>query len=193
VGNWMTEWERTGNTAYRDKILAGVDSLSEMPYGMFSGPGVLGFDPETCRLHNEGPADARYTSHLAMIMGGAEVCMELTDILDSEQWNTLLQQYCLLYNQPQDRVGGGSYPNWHARLTAYLATVKDDPEMARRAWSEFMRRSITSRSRYEATRVEGPDVLNPIDEVPMMSTNDTAQWCLNAIELLGLVGEYAPE
>ena len=24
AGNWMTEWERTGNTTYRDKIIAGM-------------------------------------------------------------------------------------------------------------------------------------------------------------------------
>ena len=47
VGNWMTEWERTGNTAYRDKIIAGMKSIAALPHGIFTGPGVLGFDPAT--------------------------------------------------------------------------------------------------------------------------------------------------
>ena len=44
-----------------------------------------------------------------------------------------------------------------------------------------------------ATRmVKGPDVLNEIEEVPMLSTNSTAQWCLNAIEVLAMAGDRAP-
>ena len=31
AGNWMTEWERTGNTKYRDKIIAGMKSISALP------------------------------------------------------------------------------------------------------------------------------------------------------------------
>jgi hypothetical protein len=44
-----------------------------------------------------------------------------------------------------------------------------------------------------ATRaVKGPEVLNDIEEVPMLSTNSTAQWCLNAIEVLAMAGDRAP-
>ena len=32
AGNWRTEWERTGDTKYRDKIIAGLDSIAGMPY-----------------------------------------------------------------------------------------------------------------------------------------------------------------
>ena len=38
AGNWMTEWERTGDTKYRDKIIAGMDSIAKMPYGFLTGP-----------------------------------------------------------------------------------------------------------------------------------------------------------
>lgn len=31
AGNWMTEWERTGNTVYRDKIIAGMKILWHCP------------------------------------------------------------------------------------------------------------------------------------------------------------------
>jgi len=37
AGNWMTEWERTGDTKWRDRILAGVDSIMAMPYWLESG------------------------------------------------------------------------------------------------------------------------------------------------------------
>jgi len=46
VGNRMTEWERTGDTKWRDKILAGIDSLAAMPLGMKTGKNsVMGSDP----------------------------------------------------------------------------------------------------------------------------------------------------
>jgi hypothetical protein len=40
----------------------------------------------------------------------------------------------------------------------------------------------------KTTRIEGPAVLNPIDEAEWVSTNDTAQWCLSAMSNLALVG-----
>ena len=36
AGNWMTEWERTGNTAYRDKIIAGMKSIAVLPNRLFT-------------------------------------------------------------------------------------------------------------------------------------------------------------
>ena len=47
AGNWMTEWERTGNTVYRDKIVAGMKSIAALPNRIFTGPKALGFDPAT--------------------------------------------------------------------------------------------------------------------------------------------------
>ena len=143
-------------------------------------------------LYNEGPEDSRYTSHLVMVMGGAEVCFELTELIDHDGWDKIWLQYCELYNKGKDGVGGGSFPNWHARLTAYAGKTKNDPDLIQRAWREFFGRR-TRRTRYVPRRIEGPDVLNPIDEVRTIGTNGTAQWCLNAIELLELIGDEIPE
>ena len=41
AGNWMTEWERTGNTAYRDKIVTGMKSIATLPNRIFTGPKAL--------------------------------------------------------------------------------------------------------------------------------------------------------
>ena len=38
-----------------------------------------------------------------------------------------------------------------------------------------------------------PELLSPVYEVQGVSTNNTAQWCLNAIELLELVGDQIPD
>ncbi len=41
--------------------------------------------------------------------------------------------------------------------------------------------------------VTGSNALKPLEEVTDISTNNTAQWCLNAIQLLELVGDKMPE
>jgi hypothetical protein len=76
-------------------------------------------------------------------------------------------------------------------MTAYAARAMKDPKLAARAWQEFFGRD-GGRERWVSKRLEGPDVPVPVDEVPEVSTNDTAQWSLNAIELLELVGDALP-
>ena len=49
AGNWLIEWERTGDTQWRDKIVKGLDAITAMPLGMFSGP-AFGYDPATATL-----------------------------------------------------------------------------------------------------------------------------------------------
>ena len=43
AGNWMTEWERTGNTTYRDKIIAGMKSIAALPNRLFTGPKAVSY------------------------------------------------------------------------------------------------------------------------------------------------------
>lgn len=45
AGNWFTEWERTGNIKYYDKIITGMKSIAALPHGLFTGTKALGYDP----------------------------------------------------------------------------------------------------------------------------------------------------
>jgi hypothetical protein len=180
-----------------------MDSIAKMPYGLFSGPGVLGYDPQTNALYNEGNPDSRHTSHLVMIMGGAEVGLELLQLIDHPGWDEAWLQYCELYAMSKDDparnetnygLGGGNFAGWHARLTAYAAAVKRDTLLAQRAWQDLL--DIRKGERgwtFKPKRVKGSAVLNPIDEIPQLGTNGVAQWCLNAIEVLELIGDQMPE
>jgi hypothetical protein len=49
--------------------------------------------------------------------------------------------------------------------------------------------SFARAARFVTTSLKGPEVLNPIDEVPDLSTNSTAQGCLEAIEVLEMCGD----
>jgi hypothetical protein len=206
VGNWMTEWERTGNTKYRDKILAGIQSFAGMPYGFLSGPNSLfGYDPATNKLYTL-EADPFGSYNLQVIMGGAEIAMELDALLGNADWSRMWLQYCRLVGAPEEVVKrdmathnewpgdrrGGTGSN--GRLAAYAYAKTNDTRWAARAWEQLLR-SFDRRpgaAMFATRTVKGPEVLNEIEEVPGLSTNSTAQWCLNAIEVLALAGDHAP-
>ncbi len=202
VGNWMTAWERTGEKKYKDRIIEGVKSLYEMPYGFFSGKnGVFGYDPATYRLYRLNDNDIGY-AHLSVLMGGPEMAFELSHLLRDKRWDSLWLQFCKLYGASRDiiekefgkNVELGNPGPWYSRLPAYYAKVTGDASYAKRAWDEFFNfRTRGFYTNFEMEKFNGIQTLQPIYEVKWISTNNTAQWCLNAIELLDLIGEYLPE
>ncbi|ALJ01110.1 hypothetical protein DC20_01200 [Rufibacter tibetensis] len=198
VGNWMTEWERTGDKRWRDKIMAGVNSFAKMPYGFFSGnQGAFGYDPATQKMHMLSN-DAIGSAHLTVLMGGPEVAFELTDLLQDKTWNRLWLQYSELYGASEEtiekalgkRATLGSPGPHFARLPAYASKMKQNPELAKRAWAEFLHPRTAEQ--FDPKLINGVQAVKPLEEVPGVSTNNIAQWCLNAIQLLELVGDQIP-
>jgi hypothetical protein len=198
AGNWMTEWERTGNTKYRDKIIVGMDSIASLPYGFLTGPDQLyGYDPATGKLgalQNEiGPYN------LATIMGGGELVFELNTLIDHAGWKKAWEQYCRLHTAKKDVVerdkstgtegNDGQYAR-PGRLSAYLYKLTKNPAFAKKAWAGVTGGPNRPRGgRYTTTSLKGPDVLNPIDEVTGVATNSVAQNCLEIIEVLEMCGD----
>ncbi len=199
AGNWMTEWERTGDRKWRNKIMAGVKSFEKMPYGLFSGnKGAFGYDPATSKMYMLKD-DAIGTSHLTVLMGGPEVAFELADLLQEKSWDKLWLQYSALYGAPEEEIRKafgrkanlGTLSPHFARLPAYVAKKKNDPEYARRAWTEFLDKRTAAQ--FDPEQTGGVEAIKPLQEIPDVSTNNTAQWSLNAIQLLELVGDKIPE
>ncbi|HEX6069096.1 MAG TPA: hypothetical protein VFZ18_04715 [Longimicrobiaceae bacterium] len=205
VGNWMTEWERTRNTTYRDKILTGLADIAAMPYGPFSGwAATMGYDPASGHLYYLGSGEFQESSHLATIMGGGEMMFELEGLIDSPHWDDVWLRYARLYAAPREEfraefgVDGeerGSNGPPYARLDAYAYVRTGDPKYAERAWGQFLGTGARRRpgGMFASRPVQPPEVLRPLEEVPFISTNDTAQWSLNAIELLEMIGDRLPE
>jgi len=103
VGNWMTEWERTGDSKWRDKIVAGMESIAAMPFGFLTGPNQLyGYDPKTGKLYALENEVGTY--NLATIMGGGEVVFELNTLIDHAGWKKAWEQYCRLHTARKDVV-----------------------------------------------------------------------------------------
>ena len=204
AGNWMTEWERTGDKKYYNKIISGMESLSKLPSGLFTGPNGLGYDPATGKLSYDGDPKVTNHNHLATLMGGYEILTEMFDMIDYPAFRKTFTDYCKFYAMPKDdpertpenaNWGFFSFPN--QRLTAFAAKELNDDKLAERAWSDFLggrrRVGISTRSLYGSKIIERPDVLNPVHENPFVSTNSTAQWGLNAIIMLELIGDKIPD
>ncbi|HSV12670.1 MAG TPA: hypothetical protein VLI90_00310, partial [Tepidisphaeraceae bacterium] len=73
--------------------------------------------------------------------------------------------------------------------------------LAARAWQQFLHSGNSGggtpdasapRDPFDAHKVDNADVPATIDEIRNASTNATSQWCLNAIELLEMVGKEIP-
>ncbi|MCX6630515.1 MAG: hypothetical protein NTW28_23105, partial [Candidatus Solibacter sp.] len=191
AGNWMTEWERTGDTKWRDKIVAGMDSIAAMPFGFLTGPDQLyGYDPKTGKLY---PLQEQVgTYNLATIMGGGEVVFELNTLIDHTGWKKAWDQYCRLHTARRDVIerdkatgtegADGQYAR-PGRLSGYLYTLTKNAAYAKKAWSGVRI------PRMAGAQWKGPDVVTPVEDVMSLSTNSVAQGCLEAIEVLEMCGD----
>ena len=194
IGNWMTEWERTGNTKYRDKIIAGFDSVANMKYRFFTGPdSLMGYDPATGKLFPLSE-DGFGGYNLTTIMGGAEVVFELNELIDHPGWKAAWMQYCRLITARADVVlrdmGSGTEGDdgrfgGAGRLSGYVYAKTKNVAFAKKALQQLAGAG-PDRPRLAVTKLKGPAVLNPIDEATGVSTNSVAQSALHAIELLEL-------
>jgi len=196
---WLTEWERTGDTRWRDRIVAGMTSIAALPKQWFAGEAP--FDVASGRFVAGG--DRVNFSHLNAVFGAVEIHSELFGLLDVPAYQKAWLDYCVAYNAPAAQftalTGAPStklnLEEGHSRLTAFAAKHRRDPALARRAWKEFFSGHAGLGMGVSAAHrlITGPEVLKPVDEDPRISTNSAAQWGLAAIENLALIGDSADE
>jgi len=158
AGNWLTEWERTGDTKWRDRILVGVDSILAMPYwirtgqvnglepnlhgqiGRLKSPAMLmGYDPATGKLYPlpdpiaKEPVPANY--NLSTIQGGAEVMFELIPLLGREDWGQAWLQYCRLGSAPAEVLKQDRLTGTEGADARYVETDQGGPRLAAYAYA----------------------------------------------------------
>ena len=208
VGNWYTEWERTGDKKWLDKINAGMNSLSNLPNSLFTGKGPYGYDPATGILTYEGdPEWVNNKAHLANIQGSLEMFLELLDEVGNTAFNKTYTDYASWYNVPQndpirDLPENAKYKNWWGhwntpRISALAAKRTGNEYLAKLAWKRFLDGVVDMQGntvpRVRLNEVGGSTILNPLYEDGRVGTNDCAQWNIEAIVLQELVGEYIPD
>jgi hypothetical protein len=189
-----------------------MDSVTSLPFGIRSGLNlVYGYDPATGKLFKVSDRVGDY--NLATIQGGAEVVFELNQLIDNPAWQQAWLQYCRLENAPAvvmekdmqtHAEGADGSEAGPGRLAAYAYAKTGTAAFATVAIRELARMdgggeppprdggASGESPRNGPKHVEGPDVLNPIEEFSL-STNSVAQTSLSAIEILQLCGDRLPQ
>ncbi|WP_298072715.1 DUF6250 domain-containing protein [uncultured Bacteroides sp.] len=180
AGNWMTEWERTGNEAYRNKIVAGMKSIAALPSRIFTGPLALGFDPATGIITSECDPKLQTTNHLMTIMGGFEVMNEMMQMIDLPEWRESWLDLAANYKQKSWELRRNSFRI--SRLHAYAAYYSRDMQKAKEAWDDLCADvPSVEKGGLSVETVLPPFVPSELDECKYISTNDAATWSLDAI------------
>ncbi|MFI8952867.1 Tat pathway signal sequence domain protein, partial [Streptomyces sp. NPDC053750] len=193
---WLTEWERGGRSIAKTKLVNGATTIAALPNGWAQG-GKVTYDSTTGKF--TGPAEPSVAvGALSSVFGLFELMTELLDLVDLPEARTQWVNFCRLYNgtRAEQTEATGSY--WgslnlrqsYSRATAYAASQLGDDKLAARAWQELRtgHAGYPDDHRFAAERIEGPAVLNPVDEAPL-SVNASSQFGLAAIQCLALVGE----
>jgi hypothetical protein len=185
AGNWMTEWERTGDTRWRDRILAGVDSIVAMPYWLETGelhglnpdlPGgglgplkgggaqVVGFDLKTGNLTpvrdpvTKGSVPVSY--NLATIQGGGEVMFELVPLLGRKDFVTAWLQYCRIGQAPAEILTKDRTTGTEGADGRYILRGQSGPRLAAYAYAHTGDRAFADKA-IEGMLNEGGGIAHP--------------------------------
>jgi len=186
VGNWMTEWERTGDFKYKEKILAGMKSIASLRHGIFTGNKALGYDPATGIISYDGDTTLQCTNHLCTIMGGFEVMNELMMMLDVPEFNRCWLDYAINYKEKAAMISRNHFPV--RRLMAYGAYKTNNADLKRQAWKDLWGRIEHRKSpRFEIVSITPPISPAPFTEGKGITTNDAALWSLDAIYMLEVI------
>ncbi|WP_242504432.1 Tat pathway signal sequence domain protein [Promicromonospora panici] len=191
---WLTEWERNGDPAAREKLLSSARSIAALPNGWVQADVTYDLASAT---FSSGAEPTVSVGSLSSVFGLIEVMAELLDLVDEPEVAAKWVEFCRLYNATtaeQQAATGSSWGNLnlrqaYSRATAYAAVQLDDDALADRAWRELRtgHAGYPDDHSFGTVRIEPPRVLHPIDEAGF-STNASAQYGLAVIQCLALVG-----
>ncbi|HEU5331269.1 MAG TPA: hypothetical protein VFU73_00855 [Actinocrinis sp.] len=208
VSNWLTEWERTGDTRWRDRITTGMADIATFPAGLFTGEagGAVGFDPATGHLSNFDKGDFTGGYNLAMAFLGEQILWESLDLVDAPAFRQTYLDFARYAQAPaaeQIAHYGFSFnpqvfKTIYSRVTAWAGEQTSDPAIRQRGWQELLT-DPAGQPWPAAVTVDGNAVIEPITEIPVgsvadaaVATNDVAQRDLAFIALLDIAPQEAP-
>ncbi len=185
AGNWMTEWERTGDKQWLDRINAGVDAILAMPYwirsgvrnglnpdlgkdaegkprlGPLKGGGAMtvGYDPATGKLFPiPDPVEGKQVAvnyNLSTIQGGAQVMFELVPLLGRADWAKAWLQYCRLGSAPAEVLTKDQTTGTEGGDAQYVETAQGGPRLAAYAYAQTKNPAYAQRAIAALSRAQG--------------------------------------
>ncbi|KAM0322025.1 hypothetical protein ACHAQA_009768 [Verticillium albo-atrum] len=207
AASWLVEWERRGSRWQEafSKLNNTATGIAGLKNGFVSGGAI--YDPRDGTL-KPPPADPDNSgnvaiSHLSSVFGLVEVMAELTDHWGAEipeGFEEAWLDYCYYYSASNAEqiarygtsFGRGNLVQAHSRLTAYASHKTENSTLASRAWAEYNRDGLRANAAWASVRLNGSEVLAPLDEAPFISTNDFAQYGLATIQNLALARKALP-
>ncbi len=200
VSNWLTEWERTNDSVYGEKIMTGIRCMAETPYKLLSGPCFM-FDPVSKKIKYYGTGNVD-SYHMVISFGAPQVWMELADILKKDQWNRMIAEFGRFYSLSNEQKENESehllndkkfsWPMFGSGMMAYAANYYQDEKIAKRAWDCLLDTDISGVPLPVADSLKTVTNWRTIKEMPWISTNVVSQWCINLILCLELIGDQVP-
>lgn len=145
-------------------------------------------------------------SHLSGVFGVLETIDQLHDHYGVAQQNITkpffdaFLDYCYFYGASKvEQVarygkdfGNLNLKQGHSRYTAYVANHRNNATLVPRVWSEYLgdgsKDGLAPTAPWKTERIDGSDVLIPVDEAKWVSTNAAALYGVAGIENLALVG-----
>jgi hypothetical protein len=201
VSNWMTQYERTLDPVYREKIETGIRDIAQTPFGLSSGSDYA-YDVEGAHLIYLGEMENTPNQHLQICMGGPQIWWETALMLGDDTLNRLMEDLGAFYFLPKEekaRLTGGkikerdfSWPMFATGIAGYSAMRKKDEGLALQAWRILLKGVFD---------IWGYDGFTPVSygkaadgqewlEIPDISTNLVSQWALNVMMCTEFIGEY---
>lgn len=203
TSNWLTQWERFNDNMYKKKILIGIDDIKQAPLKLISGPDFE-FDPFTNHLHYIGEK-ATGGTHLQICMGAPQTWLELSLLLEDEQWTDMLAQYGRFYfldKQTQLDESNGiigerefSLPYMASAMGAFGAYYLKDDALAQKTWHILINELLLcgGKDGFKISTLDNQGNCEKLEIIPWVSTNFVAQWCLNVIMCLEFIRENLPK
>ena len=194
VSNWMTWYEITLDEAYLNKIKQGINDIAETPYGFYSGPDYY-YDVKKSKLIYHGEIEGTPNQHLQICMGGPQIWLECGDMMDDARLREMLVklgQFYLLDKEEKSRLTNGlvhdrafSWPMFATGIVALAAQDTKDAKLAEQAW-EILIQDLKSKNE---KGYEQEEFSQGFFDIPWITTNEVAQWCLNTIMCLEFIRE----
>ncbi|MBQ3705990.1 MAG: hypothetical protein II888_05995 [Clostridia bacterium] len=204
VSNWMTAYERTGDRKWAEKIRRGIAGIRKAPLGLTSGPDFT-FLPETGEMIYHGEKDAAVNMHLQACMAGPEIWLETAELMEDDELLELVAangRYFFLSQEERIRESKGLLEKrgfggviYSAEMQAFSAVRFGNRDAAREIWRKLLGLlySPEKPEGFQPVPYAWKEDGSPQTEIPWVSTNFTAQWCLKAIVCLDLIRSELPE
>ncbi|EIN05597.1 hypothetical protein PUNSTDRAFT_107299 [Punctularia strigosozonata HHB-11173 SS5] len=203
-GNWFVKWERTNDAKWLDRMKTGMASalndIAGFQYGLFQGyTAAVGWDPATAHLTPLG-GSLTATYHLSMVFGGGEMLIELMDLIGDQvpKFDAVWVDFCRYYNaSAADKIAkygqnfnSGGFTQWYMKLQAYAGERLNDTSLQQAAWTILVNNKVGVWAPVQS--IGGSDVVNPIQEIPNLATNDSAGLSLAEYAVVAIAPTLAP-